>query len=96
MQIFNLVLSGGGIRSYAHLGVYKYCFEQRITFNEIVCVSGGALIAPFVFLRKDPDDVIKLFKKEKISRKLFPFWFIPNTFECLFVMPDTLKLGEMA
>ena len=94
MKTFNLVLSGGGVRSYAHLGVYKYCFEQNINFNEIVSVSGGSLIAPFIFLRKDPDKVIELFKKEKISRKLFPFWFVPDKFECLFIMPDTFKLGK--
>ena len=94
MKTFNLVLSGGGVRSYAHLGVYKYCFEQRIEFNEIVCVSGGSLIAPFILLKKDPDEVIKLFKKEKINRKLFPFWFVPNKFECLFIQPDTFKLGK--
>ena len=94
MKTFNLVLSGGGVRSYAHLGVYKYCFEQNINFNEIVSVSGGSLIAPFIFLRKDPDKVIKLFKKEKISKKLFPFWFVPDKFECLFIMPDTFKLGK--
>lgn len=94
MQTFNLILSGGGVRSYAHLGVYKYCYENEIYFNEIVAVSGGSLIAPFIFLRKDPGEVIKLFKKEKINRKLFPIWFVPDKFECLFVMPDTYKLGE--
>lgn len=94
MRTYNLVLSGGGVRSYAHLGVYKYCFEQNINFNEIVCVSGGSLIAPFVFLKKDPDKVIKLFKEAKIHKMLFPFWFVPNKFECLFVMPGTLKLGK--
>ena len=94
MQTFNLILSGGVVRSYAHLGVYKYCQEQKINFDEIVCVSGGSLIAPFMFLRRDPEEVIKLFKKEKINRKLFPLWFIPNKFECLLIQPDTFKLGK--
>ena len=94
MKSFNLILSGGGVRSYAHLGVYKYCFEQNIAFNEIVAVSGGSLIAPFIFLRKNPDEVINLFKKDKINRKLFPFWFVPDKFECLFVEPHTFKLGQ--
>ncbi len=94
MQTFNLVLSGGGVRSYAHLGVYKYCYEQNISFNEIVAVSGGSLIAPFVFLKKNPDEVIKLFKEAKIHRMLFPVWFVPDKFECLFIQPDTYKLGQ--
>ncbi|MBI3591725.1 MAG: patatin-like phospholipase family protein [Candidatus Melainabacteria bacterium] len=94
MQTFNLVLSGGGVRSYAHLGVYKYCFESGIIFNEITAVSGGSLIAPFICLRKDPNEVIKFFKRAKIHRMLFPAWFVPDKFEFFFIQPDTLKLGQ--
>ncbi len=94
MQKYNLVLSGGGVRSYAHIGVYKYCYENNIYFNEIVSVSGGSLIAPFIYLRKDPKEIIQLFKEAKIHRLLFPIWFVPNTFECLFVQPSTLKIGK--
>lgn len=93
-KIFNLVLSGGGVRSYAHLGVYKYCFENDITFNEIVAVSGGALIAPFIYFKWNPDYVINLFKEAKLHKKIFPFYFVPDKFEFLFVQPSTLKIGE--
>jgi predicted acylesterase/phospholipase RssA len=91
---YNLVLSGGGVRSYAHIGVYKYCFENNIEFNEIVSVSGGSIIAPFIFLRINPDKLIKLFKRTKIHRMLFPFWFGPDKFEFLFFQPSTYKVGE--
>ena len=94
MKTFNLVLSGGGVRSYAHLGVYKYCFENNIEFEEIVAVSGGALVAPFIYLRKNPKEVIELFKGAKTHRMLFPFWFVPDEFEFLFIQPSTMKLGE--
>lgn len=94
MNKFNLVLSGGGVRSYTHLGVYKYLYEQGFEFNEIVAVSGGSFTAPFALLKKDPDKLIELFKKEKIHKKLFPFWFIPDKFEFLVVEPKTLPLGE--
>ncbi|GEM_PF-2970755 len=94
MKTFNLVLSGGGVRSYAHLGVYKYCFEKNINYEEIVAVSGASLVAPFIYLRKNPDEVINLFKKAKIHRMLFPFYFVPDKFECLFVQPSTIKLGK--
>ena len=93
-QGYNLVLSGGGVRSYAHIGVYKYCYENNIVFNEIVSVSGGSLIAPFIYLRKEPDKVISLFKKANIHRLLFPFWFMPDKFECLLIQPSTLKIGK--
>lgn len=94
MKLFNLVLSGGGVKSYAHLGVYKYCFERGVEFNEIVAVSGGALIAPFIFLQRHPDGLIDLFKKANIHRMLFPFWFVPDQFEFLLVEPSTSKLGK--
>lgn len=94
MKSYNLVLSGGGVRSYAHLGVYKYCFENNIHFNEIVAVSGGALIAPFIQLRKNLDEIIKIFKEAKLHKILFPFWFVPDKFEFLFYQPSTIKIGE--
>ncbi len=94
MKNCNLVLSGGGVRSYAHLGVYKYCYENEITFDEIVAVSGGGLIAPFIYLRKNPDEIIDLFTNSKIHKMLFPFWFIPNKFEFLLREADTMKLGN--
>lgn len=94
MKTFNLVLSGGGVKSYAHLGVYKYLFEENIKFDEIVAVSGGALIAPFIALRKDPDWVINLFKKTRLHKIIFPFWFVPDKFELLFYQPSTKKVGE--
>src|SRR3989338_11183876 len=94
MKSFNLVLSGGGVRSYAHLGVYKYCFEKNINYEEIASVSGASLIAPFIYLRKNPSYIIDLFKKAKIHRMLFPFYFVPDKFECLFIQPSTIKLGK--
>ena len=94
MQKFNLVLSGGGVRSYAHLGVYKYCYENNINYEEIVAVSGASLVAPFIYLRKNPFAVINLFKKTKIHNILFPFYFVPDKFECLFIQPSTLKLSK--
>ena len=94
MKKFNLVLSGGGVRSYAHLGVYKYCFESGIIFDEIVAVSGGSLVAPFVSLRKEPEVLISLFKEAKIHKKLFPSYFAIDKFEFLFIQPTTFKLGD--
>ncbi len=91
----NLILSGGGVRSYAHLGVYKYLFENKFEINEIVSVSGGSLIAPFIFLKKEPDEIIEIFKKIKLHKTLFPFWFVPNKFEFLFSQPSTFKIGEV-
>ncbi|MBI1858934.1 MAG: patatin-like phospholipase family protein [Candidatus Melainabacteria bacterium] len=93
MREFNLILSGGGVKAYTHLGIYKYCFERGIKFNEIVAVSGGALIAPFIFLERHPDSLIYLFKESKVHKKVFPLWFIPNKFEFVVFEPSTIKIG---
>ena len=94
MQKYNLILSGGGVRSYSHLGVYKLLYENNIQIDEIVSVSGGSLVAPFIYLKKSPKEVIEIFKRAKLHKLLFPFWFVPNKFEFLFYQPSTLKLGE--
>ena len=94
MRKYNLILSGGGAKSYAHLGVYKYCFENGIQFEEITAISGGSIVAPFICLRKEPDELIKILKKAKIHNLLFPIWFVPQKFEILITQPSTYKLGE--
>lgn len=94
MQKCNLVLSGGGVRSYAHLGVYRYLCEQNIEIDEIAAVSGGAIVAPFIFVKREISKLIKLFKETKLHRFVFPVWFVPDKFEFLFIEPKTIKLGE--
>ncbi len=94
MQKCNLVLSGGGVRSYAHLGVYRYLCENNIEIDEIAAVSGGAIVAPFIFVKREVDKLIRLFKETKLHRLLFPIWFVPDKFEFLFIEPKTIKLGE--
>jgi len=45
----NLLLSGGGLGSFYHVGIVKlldeYCHNNSININKIYCVSGGAMIA---------------------------------------------------
>lgn len=44
----NFVLSGGGTRGYAHIGVIKALYEKGITANAISGASAGALIGAFI------------------------------------------------
>lgn len=90
----NLVLSGGGVKSYAHLGVYKFLKQHNFIIEEIVCVSGGSIVAPFIALNKHPEVTINLFKREKFHKKLFPWWFVPDKFEIFMGSPSTMKVGE--
>jgi NTE family protein len=45
---FNLVLSGGGVRGYAHIGVLRALFEKEISINAVSGASAGALIGAFI------------------------------------------------
>lgn len=90
----NLILSGGGVKGYAHLGVYRYLYERGFTINEIVSVSSGSLVAPFVASNHSPQKTIELMKEERPDKKLFPWWVIPDKFEIFFGEPDTYPVGQ--
>lgn len=94
MKKINLILSGGGVRSYAHLGVYKALMDKGIEIAEIVAISGGSIVAPFMALGKDPNKIIELMKEDKPHKKMVPKWFIPDKFEVLLTQPDTSNVGR--
>src|SRR5258705_10159563 len=56
----NLVLSGGGARGIAHLGVVKRMQEAGITIHAISGVSAGAIAGAFLGLGLSPDEILKV------------------------------------
>lgn len=65
---YGLVLSGGGARGFAHLGVLKALQEKGIQPNAISAVSAGAIIAVFVADGYSPDEVFEIFSKLHLYR----------------------------
>jgi NTE family protein len=61
-----LVLSGGGARGLAHLGVLKALEEKKIKVDIISGVSAGALAAAFYADGYTPEEILDLFSKKKI------------------------------
>lgn len=61
-----LVLSGGGARGLAHLGVLKALDERRIKVDIILATSAGALAAAFYADGYAPEEILELFSKKKI------------------------------
>lgn len=53
----NLVLSGGGARGFAHIGVVKALQEKEITFSAISATSSGAIVAAFLCDGYSPDEI---------------------------------------
>ncbi len=58
-----LVLSGGGTRGFAHLGVIAALFEKGIKPDIISGVSTGAIVGAFIAGGKTPEEILEIFKK---------------------------------
>ena len=58
-----LVLSGGGTRGFAHLGVIAALFEKGIKPDIISGVSAGAIVGAFIAGGKTPEEILEIFKK---------------------------------
>jgi len=58
-----LVLSGGGTRGFAHLGVIAALHEKGIKPDVISGVSAGAVVGAFIAGGKSPEQILEIFKK---------------------------------
>jgi NTE family protein len=58
-----LVLSGGGTRGFAHLGVIAALNERGIYPEVISGTSAGAIVGAFIAGQKSPEETMKIFKK---------------------------------
>ncbi|MDR0659903.1 MAG: patatin-like phospholipase family protein [Prevotellaceae bacterium] len=65
-----LVLSGGGAKGLAHVGVIKALEENDIPIDYITGTSMGAIVGGLYAIGYSPDDMIKLF-----SSKEFKTWY---------------------
>jgi len=61
-----LVLSGGGVRGIAHLGVLKALNEKGIFPDYISGVSAGGLVGVFYADGYKPDDIFEIFNNSNI------------------------------
>ncbi|SHE32260.1 NTE family protein [Mariniphaga anaerophila] len=58
-----LVLSGGGTRGFAHLGVIAALFEKGIRPDVISGASAGAIVGTFIASGKTPEEIMAIFNK---------------------------------
>ena len=63
-----LVLSGGGARGFAHLGVAKALAEKGIKPDIISGVSAGAIAGAFLASGMDPDSIFQLLKEQDFMK----------------------------
>ncbi|RNL50209.1 patatin-like phospholipase family protein [Pedobacter jejuensis] len=67
-----IVLSGGGIRGIAHLGVLKAFSNLGITFSHISGTSAGAIAGAFFAAGIDPEEGLSIFLRTKLWRFIRP------------------------
>lgn len=72
MAKVGIVLSGGGIRGIAHLGVLKAFINAGITFSHITGTSAGSIVGAFYAAGIDPEETLNIFLKTKLLRFLRP------------------------
>ena len=73
-----LVLSGGGIRGIAHLGVLQALTEAGIKFSKISGTSAGSIVGSLYSQGMQPYDILQIFLKTKLYRFLRPAFTHPG------------------
>jgi len=94
-QSVGLVLSGGGSKGLAHIGVIKALEENRIPIDYIGGTSMGAIIGGCYAMGMSPDEIISIIKSDE-----FAYWMsgtIEEEYKYYFKEedpgPDLFKVG---
>lgn len=67
-----LVLSGGGIRGIAHLGVLQALTEAGIKFDRISGTSAGSIVGALFAHGIEPAEILKIFMKTHLYKYIRP------------------------
>ncbi len=63
-----LVLSGGGTRGFAHLGVVAALYEKGVRPDVIAGASVGSVVGAFIASGKSPEEILHIFNKGKLYK----------------------------
>ena len=69
-----LVLSGGGARGIAHLGVIKALQEMDVQFDQIAGASAGSIAGALTAAGYSPDESLKIIESSSFMKHLRPAW----------------------
>lgn len=69
-----LVLSGGGARGVAHIGVLKALDEMGIKFSIASGTSAGSIVASLYSYGYKPDEIFDIIKNLSIFKSVSPAW----------------------
>lgn len=93
-----LVLSGGGVKGAAHIGVLKALEEENIKFNFLSGTSSGSIVAALYASGYKPEEIYNIFKKYCKEINYFDFKNIINIIKYLIknkkLLIEGLNSGE--
>ncbi len=72
-----IVLSGGGIRGIAHLGVLKALLDKKLEISAITGTSAGAIVGALLANGVDPTEALKIFQQTRLLKYLRPAFRSP-------------------
>ena len=67
-QKVGLVMSGGGARGLAHIGVIRMLEENDIPIDYVAGTSMGAIVAALYSMGYTPDEMVEIMKTEDFQR----------------------------
>lgn len=78
IEPIGLVLSGGGVRGAAHIGILRAFQEKGIRIAAVSGASAGALVGAFLAGGYSPDDMLQFFKKTPLFHWSYVSWGKPG------------------
>lgn len=103
-QKVGVVMSGGGARGLAHIGVIKVLEENNIPIDYVAGTSMGAIVAALYSMGYTPDEMIKMMKSEDFQRwytgtmdQNYMYYFkknrqVPDLFSVHFSFKDSVRI----
>ena len=103
-QRVGLVMSGGGARGLAHIGVIRMLEENNIPIDYVAGTSMGAIVAALYSMGYTPDEMIELMKTDDFQRwytgtmdQKYMFYFkknkdVPDLISLHFDLKDSLRI----
>ncbi len=103
-QKVGLVMSGGGARGLAHIGVIKALEENNIPIDYVAGTSMGAIVAALYSMGYTPEEMIAVMKSEDFQRwytgtpdRDYMYYFkkskeVPDIFSIHFSFKDSLRI----
>ncbi|MBS1543678.1 MAG: patatin-like phospholipase family protein, partial [Bacteroidetes bacterium] len=74
MKEIGLVLSGGGVRGVAHIGVLKALEEYGLRFKRVSGTSAGSIVGALYARGYSPSEILDIILQVSMLKSVRPAW----------------------